>query len=79
MDVSASGSGLAYEADYTSDLGLTDRLILIYAEGSIPDDTLRHFREKGINAPVLSYDRWGLGQFAQELRHTARVMVDGNG
>jgi hypothetical protein len=79
MDVSRSGTGLAYEADYISDLGLSDRLILVHEEGSTPDDTLGHFREKGITPPVVSYESWRLGQFAQELRHTARVMLDAKG
>src|SRR4051812_3863380 len=76
MDVSASGSGLVYETDYIADLGLADRLILIQTAESPSEDTRRHLAEKGVNVPLLVYRTWRLGEFARELRHTARRMMD---
>jgi hypothetical protein len=76
MDVSSSGSGLTYEADFIADLWLADRLILIHAVGSAPNETLRHLQERGLSAPVLSYRTWRLGQFARQLRRTARLIMD---
>jgi hypothetical protein len=75
MDVSASGSGLTYEAEYISDLELADRLILIHAAGSTADDTIGRLHAHGVHPPVLLYNAWHLGDFANQIRHTAAVML----
>jgi hypothetical protein len=78
MDVSASGSGLTYEAEYISDLELADRLIIIHAAGSAVDATIERLQAHGIHPPVVLYQPWRLRRFAKELRHTAEVMLNVN-
>ena len=68
MDTSASASGLAYEAAFISDLGLTSRLLVLHDASRDPKSLVI---PEDLHIPVVGYRIWELRQLTADLRDVA--------
>lgn len=72
MDVSRSGAGLSYEADFIADLELASRLIVLH-QGSASaraaaEAHVQRLRGLGLDVPIVGYRNWHLRQLTSDLQ-----------